>query len=243
MLQRFRRKRKDPGEVANRGRKQQDSTLSEQIEQDKPSKITFFDLPGETRNDIYELAAQDLALRLIPHTPGTQKRRASWKTTIPVPGLLLASRQVRRESMPILLSTAPVEVRVTNFDFRNLMRAVSSFYRVELKALRSNDNLTIRLTFRNSGKERDYVADLRRWAVQRADSLDRLPWTYIYNFPETPREWCMPLKSLCDNLPALQSKVEESVQWELQTIVHLIEEPLMEAIIRASEPIRCFAGT
>ena len=187
--------------------------------------VTFFDLPGEIRNDIYQLAAQDLVLTLAP-----PRKRASAKHAVRIPALFLTSRQARKECFPILLSTTPIEVRIANFDFQNLTRQVSSLYSSELKALRRNNHLTIRFTFPKPHKRQDCILDVWRWAAGRTDSLDRLPWRYICVprlGPDGPSAEMQPDPLLIKHLRALFFKVEESVQWELQRIMDGVEGPIL----------------
>lgn len=181
------------------------------------ARPTFFDLPAEIRNAIYELHAAGTSLSL----PSPTKER----NRLPrhVSGLLVASRQCRKEYLPLLYSTAPVTVEVRDFDFSNIMRVTSSLYSRELKALRENPNLLIRLRTHNC--TRDNLNALRKWLSNRADSLDRLPWRYeivvadpkgaIARYRLIMRE----LEFYAARLSRLQIRLEDTLQWELESII------------------------
>ena len=180
-------------------------------------KLTFFDLPAEIRNDIYDLVAGRTTLRL----PVGKKREAPV-----IPGLLVASKQCRHEYLPLLYSTVPFLVEVRDFGFGNLTRVVSSLYRTELKAMRNNVRLVIQLRTQNCTREN--LASLRRWLVARADGLDRLPWNYeiIDDGPVTDMGRIRLLRELeyyTRLLARLNGKLEETVQWELHAIIAAFE--------------------
>ncbi|KAK4541201.1 hypothetical protein LTR36_008275 [Oleoguttula mirabilis] len=182
-----------------------------------PNRPSFFDLPAEIRNAIYELHATDVTLSL----PVQGKERSRLPPR--VSALLLASRQCRKEYLPLLYSTAPVAIEVRDFEFSNVMRVVSSLYSTELKAFRENPNLVIRLRTQNC--TRDNLNALRRWLVKRADSLDRLPWRYevavadpngvVARFRLIMRE----LEFYAARLARLQVRLEDTLQWELEAII------------------------
>lgn len=179
------------------------------------AKLTFFDLPPELRNVIYELLANSAVLSL----PHAGKRKKSAPEVI---GLLTTSKQCRREYLPILFSTARVFVDITDFDFANLMRVVSSLYSLELKSLRENRQLTIRLHTHNCTREN--MNNLRRWLVARGDSLDRLPWHYDVPVVDPGHAFgrirlLRELEFYAVRLSRLQSRLSDTLQWELQPMV------------------------
>ena len=194
------------------------------IEAIDPSRPSFFDLPAEIRNAIYELLAEETILTIAP-------RRDKHKPPPPVSGLLLASRQCRREYLPLLYSTAPIVIDIKDFDFSALMRVVSGLYRTELKALRENPNLIIRLWTQNCTRE-DTNA-LRRWLVQRGDSLDRLPWRYECAVTE-PTTTIARYRLLREQqyyairLLRLQVRLEDTLQWELEAIIAAFDKNAKE---------------
>ncbi|SMQ48520.1 unnamed protein product [Zymoseptoria tritici ST99CH_3D7] len=153
------------------------------------SSTNFFSLPAELRNEVYLLATQGLALTLRTITDKNQKksstnRPGSAAQARPVPSLLLVSRQCRNEVLPIMLSTASIDVRVSEFDFKDVIRLEGSLYATELKALRTSESLWITLTVKKrDGKRLD--ERLRRWATHRSSGLSRLPWQYRAAAPGT----------------------------------------------------------
>ncbi|KAF2767137.1 hypothetical protein EJ03DRAFT_329422 [Teratosphaeria nubilosa] len=188
-------------------------------------KTTFFDLPAELRNVVYELVANDTIMALPP------SRKESSKPRVPVPGLLLTCRQCRTEYRTLFYSTVPVVVEVKDFDFRNLMRVVGSLYGTELKALRENRNLTIRLRTQNCAKE--HINRLRKWLVNRADSLDRLLWQYeVAHPPINSKMHCFRLSRelafYYERLAGLQARLEDTLQWEMQAILVSFERKVTE---------------
>lgn len=125
------------------------------------SSTNFFSLPAELRNEVYLLATQGLALTIRTITDKNQKkssnnRPGSAAQARPVPSLLLVSRQCRNEVLPIMLSTASIDVRVSEFDFKDVIRLEGSLYATELKALRTSESLWITLTVKKrDGKRLD----------------------------------------------------------------------------------------
>ncbi|KAK0899023.1 ferrochelatase hem15 [Friedmanniomyces endolithicus] len=166
-----------------------------------PGKLTFFDLPAEIRNHIYDLTVSNTILYLPSPSPEDRKKKP-----IPVCGLLLASRQCRKEYLPLFYSTAPVVIDIKDFDFRNVMKVIGGLYSTELKAFRANNALVLRLRTLNCTKAN--LDGLRRWLTHRADSLDRLPF-------RQSRE----IAYYGERLARMQVKLEDTLQWELQAIV------------------------
>ena len=194
-------------------------------------KLTFFDLPAEIRNVIYEHVARDTRLYNTGKKPN--------KSPLPVPSMLLVSGQTRREYLPLLLEFAPIAFRVKDFDFKSLMRITSSLYSTELKALRHNPNLTLRLQV--SKPSRDTMASLRRWLVKRAENLDRLAWSYgviwakhVQILPTSSEvhktnTYIQRRTLLTQNLEMmaqLHRNVDETLRFELEPIIAAFEEEL-----------------
>lgn len=162
-------------------------------------RTSFFDLPAELRNHIYALAVQHIQqLRIVPRTspiPVPIKRNHN-RQNDRIPALFVTSRQCRAEYLPILLATAPIEMRILDFDFRSLGRIIGSLYSSELKALRSNFRLTLRLYFSNRASSSSSSSSspsssssssipntflefgLYTWIKSRAAGMDRIPWRY-----------------------------------------------------------------
>jgi hypothetical protein len=122
----------------------------------KPESANFFSLPAELRNEVYLLATRDLKLTLRTDADKTQrfsnKITDHTSLTRPVPSLLLVSRQCRNEALPILLTVASIDIRVVDFDFKDVVRVEGSLYATELKALRRNQNLWVTVMFSAGGK-------------------------------------------------------------------------------------------
>lgn len=218
ILKKLRRSTKDTGIVIQPGSRQDSlATQPSYLAATDANRPTFFDLPAEIRNAIYELLATSTTLSL----PFQGKERS--KLPPQVSGLLVASRQCRKEYLPLLLSTAPVSVEVRDFEFTNVMRVVSGLYSTELKALRENPQLIIRLRTQNCTREN--LLALRRWLVRRADSLDRLPWAYEVAVTDPKgvmarhRLVLRELEYYAARLSRLQVRLEDTLQWELQAIV------------------------
>ena len=192
--------------------------------------LTFFDLPAEIRNVIYE----DVARNMRIFVPLSMKK--SGKMPLAIPSLLLVSRQTRHEYLPLLLEFAAIAIVVKDFDFKNLMRITSSLYRTELKALRNNARLTLQLLIERCSKES--IAALRRWLVNRTEGLDRLHWHYSIAWPRHTQivptstqvhrsnTFAWRRRLLNQNLEAmsqLHHNVEETLQFELQPVIAVFE--------------------
>ncbi|GAB7327542.1 hypothetical protein MBLNU13_g11406t1 [Cladosporium sp. NU13] len=186
----------------------------------KTDKTSFYDLPSELRIHIYELVARDTRLSPFFASP----------KNIKTPALLLTSRQIRNEYRPVLLSLAPIQAHVGNYDFKPIMRVVGSLYSTELKALRKNNNLTIVLHLKNFDVTSEHcMTSLRRWAVKRAEHLDRLPWSYELVNPTSSSlpmasavaQMCRLEKSIAA-VHALQKSVHESLAAEIEPVAELL---------------------
>ena len=211
----------------------------------RPRTFTFWDLPAEIRNVIYEHVAIDTKVVV------TGAARKQNKSPPPPPSLLVVSGRTRQEYLPILLECAPIAFTVKDFDFKGLMRIISSLYSTELKALRLNNHLTIRLQIEKANK--DSMASLRRWLVNRAENLDRLGWSY--NLAWTKNNQIIPTSTqvhkintyiqrrtlLQQNLEAmaqLHKNVEEALQFELDQIIGVFESELAHVGVDPDLPWR-----
>lgn len=224
-----------------RGSKAKPNDTHRQITTDNPGhttgphELTFLDLPAELRNTIYEHVAATTTLVLRPRG-GVFTRHLATPSPSP-PSLSLVSRQVRRESHPVLLATARVVADVRDYDFRGVGRMAASLYGSELKLLRANARLAVRLHVsraggpgrrgRRRGDGGDDLAPLRRWLVKRADSLDRLPWGYEVGWapapgltPVTKREI---LQAHLVALARYGEGLHEALRWEMAPLVEALE--------------------
>lgn len=113
-------------------------------------------------------------------------------------------------------------IDIKDFDFQNLIRVIGGLYSRELKALRENKGLVIRL--RQANCTRENLQNLRRWITSRGDNLDRLPWSYEVVLAEpNGRIGCFrqsrELAYYGHRLRRLSDQLEDTLQWELQAIV------------------------
>jgi hypothetical protein len=181
--------------------------------------ITFLDLPPELRIKIYELVAKETTLSLFSNSPKLKP-----------PSLLFTTRQIRAEYRPILLSSAPVQAHIYNYDFSPLIRLVGSLYSTELKALRTNNSLTILLHLTDfEVYQREKMSLLRRWAVKRAEHLDALQWSYELAVDQPGRISYLAAQARLRKLGhstlavrMLQSGVHEGLAAELQPVLEAL---------------------
>lgn len=193
-------------------------------------RTNFFDLPAEIRNTIFEHVA---AITEIHLPLQTRKSRQDNNNT---PSLLLVSKQVCREYQSLLLGLASIRIIVRNFDFRDLTRVKGSLYSTELKALRTNNNLTIELVAEKPSK--DSIALLRRWLVNRSEGLDRLGWRYTIAWPKAMQilpsyteirtinvyiQRRVVLNQTLRQMKLLHDMIDETLQFELQPIIEVFE--------------------
>ncbi len=239
MLSKLRRNSKEPIDAISI--KADNNALQDAIESPQlPGRLTFFDLPAELRNEIYELVTLDATLTL-PSTlfTGTisQKAKLALRRRKPVSvaninGLLLASRQCRQEYLSILLSTINVVVEIKDFDFDNLMRVSSSLNETDIRALQSNRNLCLQLDTRNC-TQKDLGA-IRKWLVFRTEERNQLPWRYEFPLSKhlpPSKVGCVrlmrELEYYADNISSLAADVDESQQAELLAIINAFESRAM----------------
>lgn len=201
-------------------------------------RLTFFDLPAEIRNVIYEDVASETKL-YVSCTAAKKKEKEAKIPPQTTPALLLVSKQTRIEYLPVLLERAIISFAIRDFDFRNLMRVSSSLYSSELKALRKNPRLTIRLLATKPTK--DALASLRRWAQRRTEDLYTFPVRYALVWPKQTQ--LVPTSTsvhrintyiqrrgvmmhTMDALAGLGRDVPEALQWELQPVVDVYSREL-----------------
>ncbi|GIZ48126.1 hypothetical protein CKM354_001119900 [Cercospora kikuchii] len=180
------------------------------------SRKTFFDLPAELRNTIYELVA-DCTLRLDPK-PNEPSM---------IPGLLIASRRCRNEYTSILLATARIEASITDMNFERLILTLKGLDQASRKALISNKQLLIILRVRKCGSE--VYANLRKWCEEsqrifQAD--DSAPhWNYVME-EKVPANAAQ-LDWYCGRVRVLEQRVPaemENVRAEARKILKVLED-------------------
>lgn len=195
------------------------------------NRVTFFDLPAELRNAIYEYIVSDTILTLPSSGYATSsKARLPLKKRKnpppPVNSLLLTSRQCHQEFSSVLLSSVRVIVEVRDFDFENLIRVSAGLGETDLKALQSNRNLNIHFFTQNCTSKA--LHSLRRWLSHRATSQSAarsLPWKYDIPssiLPPTSFGRVRLLRELeyyADTLSRLAVDIDEGQQWELRSII------------------------
>lgn len=169
MLDKLRRKSRQDGAAARNPIATETSRPPIRTRTGNEKRTTFFSLPAELRNVIYEEVAKEALIR-IP----SAKERGN-KHLPPVPSLLVVSKQTRNEYLPLLLESARIRVVVKDYDFRGVASVCRSLYSSELKALRKNNHLQIELLGDKCTKES--LVALRRWLENRGRGLDRLPST------------------------------------------------------------------
>lgn len=198
----------------------------------KSGGLTFFDLPAEIRNAIYEDVARQAHIRI----PLPSKKNSDKQPYQPTPSMILVSKRTRQEYTPLMLELATISIVVKDFDFHNLRRIISSLYRTELKAIRLNTHLTIHLRAEKCNK--DSLSNLRRWLVNRSEGMDRLPWHY--DIAWTKNTQIVPTSTqvhrintyiqrrtiLIHNLEAmsqLHQNLDETLRFELQPVIAAYE--------------------
>jgi hypothetical protein len=124
------------------------------------------------------------------------------------------------------------------------MRVVGSLYSSELKALRKNPNLKIVLHLEKLHvTDREAMGRLRRWAVKRAEALDRLPWAYELAAAEVGRirmgkaeERLRALRLSSSAVRVLQRSLHEGLAVEVEAVAEILEARLRaweEGVARA----------
>lgn len=207
------------------------SSLATTCSMSTKPKTSFFSLPGELRNRIYNLVAEGRTLRLknatINHKKTTSTRRRHSTTDDPIPSLFITSKQCRSEYLTILLSSAKLHIQIIDFDFHRVIRLIGSLYCSELKSLRLNPNLILALSFtpRSFGKMGEMESNLRRWVQHRSLGLDRLPWRYRLGAESTSSVFVVSYNRCMTILKMGQCKLEESLGWEIQRIMDVVEVP------------------
>ena len=232
MLRKLRRNSKEPVDID--GPTVDLEAVKEPLDQDDDSqpRLTFFDLPAELRNAIYEFVVSDTTLTLPSSLFAAPKRSylpLKRRKSIPTPinGLLLTSRQCRQEYLSVLLSTVSVVVEVKDFDFESLIRVSSSLGEQEAKALQTNKHLTLQLCTQNC-TSKDLIL-LRRWLEYRRSCKVNLPWRY--EFPESLLPSTMmgrvrvlrQLEYFADTISIMVVDVEPDLQPELKAITDAFE--------------------
>ena len=180
---------------------------------------TFFDLPAEIRNAIYEEVAE-CNLRLWGHPHGHKK----------FPGLLLASEQCREEYMSVLLATARITPTITDMNFSKLLDTIEKLDVSEREALWSNRNVVINLRIRKCGS--DVYANLRRWcksisAYTTEDGDEDTGFVsskWQYAMDAADESSAAQLDWYCGRIRVLEQRVQDDrVKAEVRKIMEIVE--------------------
>jgi hypothetical protein len=232
MLRKLRRNSKEPGDE----RSPSMATPAPDESLDNRNRLSFYDLPAELRNEVYELVIADATLSLPAHLFAaslSQKAKLVLRRRKPlaipnINGLLLASKQCRHEYLSVLLSSIQVIVEIKDFDFDNLIRVNSSLPALEVAALRSNRNLRLHLDTRNCTTKD--LGSLRRWLEYRCHEQNQLPWKYEFPIdkrlpPSTMGEVRLlrELEYYADTIATLVADVPDKQQAELSAVIAAFE--------------------
>jgi hypothetical protein len=246
MLKILRRERKDSAiDVSGASRAGSSATVSlvttttseDTTSHMKASGISFFDLPAELRNAIYDFVISDATLSLPTNLfsgskkPKLRLKKKKSSATPPINGLLLASKQCRKEYLSVLLSTISVVVEIKDFDFDNLMRVSATLSPEQLESLQSNRQLTLHLHTRNCTQKS--LHHLRAWLEFRHQqpASQRLPWKYEFPLdrllPPTTMGRVRLLRELeyyADSIATLVDLEAEEQKAELGRVIQAHEE-------------------
>ena len=128
----------------------------------------FFDLPPELRIEIYNLALESITIHILPHNSPDRHCPLA---------LVLTSRQVRNEVLPIIHSNCEIRANVTDFNFEGMLSWIQRIPPDQEANLRKNDKLSIQL--HTTIKPGNFGDSLRRWLHLRADACRPQPrWRY-----------------------------------------------------------------
>lgn len=146
-----------------------------------PSNTCFYDLPAELRIEIYRLALANTTVHILPTARVDHH---------PHP-LLLTSRQIRNEVLPLIHANCRINAKVIDFDFTGLLHWMRRIPPDQLVQLCKNRTLVIELettineTKGQSCNSLQNSAVLRRWLHIRADKYRAQPnWRYVGPQPD-----------------------------------------------------------
>ncbi|KAM0719800.1 hypothetical protein Q7P37_003934 [Cladosporium fusiforme] len=142
----------------------------------------FYDLPAELRIEIYRLALSSVRIHILPPNSSGRNNPHS---------LVLTSRQVRNEVLPLIHNSCPIRIDVTDFNFDGLLAWMARMPPDQEANLRKNTELRIELcTTTTANAKKDKVCNsmknspsLRRWLHVRADPYRPQP-NWVYSGPK-----------------------------------------------------------
>lgn len=150
-----------------------------------PQKRTcFYDLPAELRVEIYKIALASVQIHILP--PNSSERNNPH-------ALVLTSRQVRNEVLPLIHNSCAIRIDITDFNFDGLLAFMARMPPDQEQNLRKNTRLSIRLctTVSPNAKKGDTCnsmrnsSSLKKWLHLRADPYRPQPnWVYSGPVPD-----------------------------------------------------------
>lgn len=172
------------------------------------ARKTFFDLPAEIRNAIYETVA-NCNLELWGASKDGQ-----------FPSLLLASRRCREEYMSVLLATARIELKVTDLNFSQLLETLENLDITSRKALSSNPSLRIALRIQRCGS--NVFANLRTWCEAQSAMGYVAKWQYVMDAQDESN--AAQLDWYCGRIRVLEQRSQlEGVKKEARKVLDVVE--------------------
>jgi len=189
----------------------------------RPKEFDFLELPPEIRNAIYEYAVA--GTRLV-YDPTRLDRRALG----PI-GLIVVSRQVRKEAYPMLLATASLVFKVEDFNFPNIASALQMLSTAERKAIHSNEDITVRLLLQHRCRP-THVDKLELWLQRRTLGLTFPSVHYAVAWEDYPYsdigiaklQRRRQVASHLEMLSRLYYNLDEALRDELEPVIAAFEE-------------------
>ncbi|EMC99308.1 hypothetical protein BAUCODRAFT_398848 [Baudoinia panamericana UAMH 10762] len=136
----------------------------------EPKQTSFFDLPAELRIHIYELVLVNVRIQILPLESKDHRTPHA---------LILASRQVRNEVLPIIHSKCRIRANVTDFNFSGLVAWMDRIPSGQQAMLCKNEQLEINLCTSLKPDSRSFAVGLRKWLEMRKDPHRSQPnWQY-----------------------------------------------------------------
>lgn len=156
-----------------------------------PAHTSFYDLPAELRIEIYRLALSTVKIHILPPNSATP--------CAPHP-LVLTTRQVRNEVLPLIHNSCPIHANITDFNFDGLLAWMSRMPPDQEANLCKNGGLRVELCTTTNNPAHDKgqggtkvgtcnsmknSPSLRKWLHLRADKYRPQPdWKYVGPKPD-----------------------------------------------------------
>ncbi len=162
---------------------------------------SFYHLPAELRIEIYRLALASVRIHILP--PNSTERSAPHS-------LVLTTRQVRNEVLPLIHNSCPIRIDVTDFNFDGMLAWMARMPPDQEENLRKNTQLRIELCTTSAANARkDKTSNsmknsgsLRRWLHIRADPYRPQPdWKYSGPRPDYKTAYEMKRRALRSRKP------------------------------------------